>query len=315
MSCYHHLTISERERLFKFRVMGYSIRDIARQLGRSPSTVSRELARNAPEYLPSQAQEAYHTRRKKCVRTARLADMSLNVQVRFFLTKLIWSPEQISERLRLETGMCVISTSTIYRGLENGLLRDTVRYYLRHKYKTLGKAKKPARKCFMRSIALRPPEAKERSEIGHWEGDTVMGHNERARLVTLVDRKTRYTLIAKVPCAEAEIVESAIVEQLRGHEVRSVTFDQGIEFSASAQLEKEIHAPVYFAHPHSPWERPTNENTNGLIRQFVPKRRSLKDYTDDDIQRFAAWLNLRPRKCLGWRTPDELLHNRLLHFT
>lgn len=315
MSCYHHITISERECLMKYRIMGMSIRSIARQLKRSPSTISRELARNDREYLPSAAEEAYRNRRKRCVRKARLGDKQLNEQVRFFLTKLIWSPEQICERLREETGKCVIGMSTIYRGLENGLLRDTVRYYLRHKYKTLGKAKKPTRKCFMRSIELRPREAQDRSKVGHWEGDTVKGHNERACLVTLVDRRSRYTLMAKVPCAQANVVKSSVVQLLRGHKVRSITFDQGSEFAESAALEQDIQAPVFFAHPHSPWERPTNENTNGLIRQFVPKRQSLKNFTDEDIARFAAWLNLRPRKCLGWRTPYESLSSQVLHFT
>lgn len=311
MSCYHHLTIKERECLFKFQIEGLSIREIARRLNRSPSTISRELVRNPGEYSPSTAQGNYLLRRKRCVRKAVLSDKELNEIVRFFLTYLYWSPEQICERLRLEHKRCIVATSTIYRALDNGLLRDTARYYLRIKYKKLGKSSKKEKKCFQTMITQRPKEAELRSQPGHWEGDTVHGTTERCCLLTLVDRQSRYLLMGKLDCAEAEAVNASIISLLEGMPANTITFDQGTEFASAEQLEVE----TYFCHPHSPWERPTNENTNGLIRQFFPKRRSLAHVSDEEVSRVAAKLNLRPRKCLAWRSPYELLFNRLLHFS
>jgi len=235
--------------------------------------------------------------------------------VRFLLTYCLWSPEQICERLRLETDRCVVGTSTIYRALDNGIMRDTARYYLRIKYKRLGKSKKKSRKCFAKSITLRPDEANRRARLGDWEGDTVLGHNERPRLVTLVDRKARYTLIGKVDNAEAETINETVTRLLRGHVAHSITFDQGSEFAFAHQLENELNTHVFFAHPHSPWERPSNENTNGLIRQFVPKRTPISPLTHDDVSSIAARLNLRPRKCLGWKTPYEIFFHSSLHFS
>ena len=315
MSCYHHLTIEERESLLILKIQGHSVREMARRLGRSPSTISRELRRNPPDYSPSHAQRSYCRNRRACVRKSRLSDQSLNLTVRFFLTYLYWSPEQICERLRLEARHCVVGMSTIYRALDNGLLRDTVRYYLRRKYNKLGKNKKKHRKCFQKLITQRPPEAAARSRLGDWEGDTILGHNEKARLVTLVDRKTRYTLIGKVSSGEAAAVNEVIISLLQGHEARTITFDQGTEFAFAPQLEGKICDGIYFAHPRSPWERPTNENTNGLLRQFVPKRSHIDTLTDDDVRRFAANLNFRPRKCLDWICPFESFFAQVLRFT
>lgn len=323
MSRYSHLTIEERESLMLFHEAGKSIRQIAKELCRAPSTVSRELRRNPGIYRATAAQRRYVEKRRKCVRHAMLEDKELNKQVRFFLGHFWWSPEQICNRLR-EEGTAQISTSTIYRALDNGLLRDTLKYYLRIKYKNIGKAKGVSRQCFQKSISMRPEEADLRAVAGHWEGDTVRSSNEKTSLVTLVDRHSRFLLCALLPNRESDTVRKAVVTLLKQSKLpaKSVTFDQGTEFSESSEMESDLadkrngfHTDVYFAHPHSPWERPTNENTNGLIRQFVPKRSKISSLTEDDIHSIVAKLNFRPRKCLGWKTPYEVAFDQVLHLT
>ena len=315
MSCYHHLTIAEREKLYAFFLSGYSMRKIAALLGRSPSTISRELRRN-PEYLPCDAQSRYLQRRKHCVRKPVLADPQLHADVHFWLGYMFWSPEQIANRLKHE-GKAFVSTSTIYRALDSGLLQDTLRYYLRFKYKTHGKSKKSVRKCFARSIEQRPEAANSRSELGHWEGDTIVSRKSKTVIATLVDRKSRYLTAGKVRSKEAADVRQVVVHLLKktGLPVKSITFDQGTEFAESAKMEQALTAPVFFSHPHSPWERPTNENTNGLLRQFIPKHRDLGDVSDEDLSRIVSLMNLRPRKCINWLTPFEMFSQQVLHFT
>ena len=316
MSCYKHLTIEERESLMLSRERGESIRQIAKKLGRAPSTISRELHRNPGTYRAVAAQKNYQQRRKACVRHRILLNRELHRMVHFLLGYLWWSPEQISNRFR-EEGTAEISTSTIYRALENGDLQDTLRYYLRIKYHKLGKNKEPSKLCFQKTISLRPEAAALRSEPGHWEGDTIRGSCETDSLVTLVDRYSRILLCERVPNRESGTVRRAVVRLLTRSRllVRSVTFDQGTEFAESVQMEKDLGIDVFYAHPRSPWERPTNENTNGLIRQFVPKRSKVSALTEEDISRFIAVLNFRPRKCLGWKTPYEVAFNEVLHLT
>lgn len=315
MSCYKHLTIKEREKLYEMRILGAGIRKIAREMGRSPSTISRELKRNTEQYSPSDAQTAYHARRKNSVRKYVLADQELNRQVRFFLGHMYWSPEQIAGRLQSE-GRSFVSTSTIYRALENGVLRDTLRYYLRIKYKKHGKIKKRRKNCFHRSISERPAEADQRM-AGHWEGDTVVSAKGHKVIATITDRRSRYLVTGLAANKEAPSVNKIIIRQLMPlkDQVKSITFDQGSEFSRPHELETLLDTDVFFAHPHSPWERPTNENTNGLLRQFIPKRRNLNDLTEQDLSFFTSLLNLRPRKCLNWLTPYEVFFDSLLHFT
>ena len=316
MSCYHHLSIEERESLMLFLEQGKSIRQIANELKRAPSTISREVRRNPEPYRASAAQKRYKANREHCIRRTILSDRELHKLVHFLLGYFWWSPEQISNRLR-EEGTAQISTSTIYRALENGSLQDTLRYYLRIKYHKLGKSKKQNKLCFQKSISLRSDQANQRIEAGHWEGDTIRGSHETASLVTLVDRHSRFLLCAKVPNKESGTVRSAVVQLLTQSKlpVRSVTFDQGSEFAESKEMEDDLCTDVYFAHPRSPWERPTNENTNGLIRQFVPKRSKISALTEKDIAAFVAKLNFRPRKCLGWKTPYEVAFGDVLRLT
>ena len=321
MSHYHHLSIIERENLLYFLSQGYSIRKIAKILGRSPSTISRELRKNLDsknEYHPSTAQQNYQKRRKVCGRKRKLvADPKLRRTIHFLLGYLYWSPEQIAARLEME-GTGKISFSTIYRSLDNGSLRASLHYFLRKKYKTFGKASKKRRKCFVHTIEERPIEAAERSEVGHWEGDTIIGHGSKACIVTLVDRKSRFLVAGKADTKQVSDVVPVIIKQFKGidlSKIKTITFDQGPEFTQPELIEEALDTSVYFAHPHSPWERPTNENTNGLLRQFYSKEFPLGGVDQSDVDAVVAKLNMRPRKCLNWKTPYEAFHNQLLHFT
>lgn len=316
MRSYHHLTAEERESLMLFQHQGQSIRQIAKQLGRSPSTISRELQRNLTPYRASSAQARYHYNRRKSRRHFILEDHELHKLVHFLLGTLFWSPEQIAARLRIEGG-ANISASTIYRALDNGQLQDTLRFYLRFKYKKIGKASKKQRSCFEKSISMRPVEAELRSEDGHLEGDLILSNCEKDALVTFVDRKSRYPLCMRIPNKEAATVRDAVITMLKeaGIPVKSITFDRGSEFSDAKEIEQALGVPVFFAHPHAPWERPTSENTNGLIRQFIPKRSKISKLTNEDIRTIQALLVFRPRKCLAWRTPYECVFKIVLHFT
>lgn len=324
MSHYQHLTTKERESIALYHGQHYSIRKIAQILHRSPSTISRELRRNSWSpatgdklYHPGAADMAYKERRKRCVRKFVLDNADLRHEVHFFLGYLYWSPEQISQRLKLE-GRFHIGTSTIYRALDNGKLRASLHYYLRRKYKTFGKASKKRRKCFEKMIEDRPIEANERTELGHWEGDTIIGHGHKSCIVTIVDRKSLYLVAGKCESKRVTDVEPVILRQLSQimpEKRKTITFDQGPEFTQPQTIESELNMNVYFANAHSPWERGTNENTNGLLRQFYSKERGLGDVTQNDVDAVVAKMNMRPRKRLNWKTPYEVFHDQVLHFT
>lgn len=324
MSCYTHLTTQERESIAKYHFENKNASEIARLLHRDRSTITRELKRNgwvAPDgtvlYHPGVAEAEYKKRRKLCIRKFVLDDPELRREVHSLLGYLFWSPEEISNRLKME-GKYSIGTSTIYRGLENGKLRQSLHYFLRRKYKTWGKSSKRTRACFEKMIDERPAEANDRSELGHFEGDTIIGHGLKSCIATLVDRKSRFLVGGKCDSKKVEDVEPVILEQMGripADKRKTITFDQGPEFTKPKNLEDGLDVDVYFAHPHSPWERGTNENTNGLLRQFYSKERSLGNVTQDDVDRVVALLNMRPRKCLDWKTPYEVFFNLMLHFT
>lgn len=324
MSHYQHLTIKERESIALYYGQNYSVRKIANIIQRNPSTVSRELRRNswtpttgASLYHPGAADMAYKERRKRCVRKHVLDDGSLRHEVQFFLGYLYWSPEQISQRLKLE-GHFTLGTSTIYRALDNGKLRDSLRYFLRRKYKTFGKASKKRRKCFEKMIEDRPEEADNRTELGHWEGDTIIGHGHKSCIVTIVDRKSLFLIAGKCASKKVADVEPVILQQMSripAAKRKTITFDQGPEFTQPQTLEAHLGIDVFFANAHAPWERGTNENTNGLLRQFYSKEKGLGDVTQEDVNSVVAKLNMRPRKRLGWRTPFEAFYDQVLHFT
>lgn len=320
MSCYTHLTIEERESILEGKSQGKSIREIAGKTGRSPSTISRELKRNTgnkERYSPSEAERQYHRHRKRCHRTYKLLQPELHKMVRWMLVHLWCSPEQVAGRLRLEKYPYPVSTSTIYRGLHNGCLSNTIRQQFRRS-KEMGKRKGPGKggssRPHHRSIHERPEAANDRHELGHLEGDTVRLVGQKAVILTLVDRCSRMLYTALVPSKEATATKKAmrgLLAALPARLRKTLTLDRGSEFALIPDLEQELGITCYFCDPASPRQRATNENTNGLLRQFFPKH-SVTFSPQLELSHFTALLNLRPRKCLAWHFPLEFL-SFLLH--
>jgi IS30 family transposase len=375
-----YLSFAAREEIAVLCARGCGVREIARQLGRSPSTISRELRRNAAtrggrmEYRATTAQ--WHAdgraRRPKVAKLA--ANDTLRNYVQDRLAGVIatpegsavpgptvrwigrrhgrrkprrwaaaWSPEQIANRLRIdfpEDGSMRISHEAIYQALYvqgRGALRRELTACLRTgralrvpRARTRGRGKHFVTPEVM--ISQRPADASDRAVPGHWEGDLILGLASSA-IGTLVERTTRFTMLLQLPrmaghgdqprahngpalaghgaAAVRDAIAASIAtlpEQLR----RSLTWDQGAELAQHAQLRIDTGLQVFFCDPHSPWQRGTNENTNGLLRQYFPKGTDLSRHTAGDLAAVAAALNSRPRKTLGWKTPAEALNEQLL---
>lgn len=330
MSHYNHLTILERENIFLFSDQGNSTRLIAKKLGRAPSTVSRELHRNLKRqgYSPSEAQNRYERARGNCGRKLILSDEKIVKKIRWLIQKKLWSPEQIECRLKKEKHPLKISCVTIYRAIQNGVLtrpedgklgQRGFKIHLRHKGKPRVKpgTEKRGKIIISHELSERPLEASERSRIGDWEADTVLGKKNSSCLVTLVDRKTRMTLCSKVagkrkaPVAEAMI---RMLSSLPSEWVHTITPDRGKEFAGHPEVTEALNGvQFYFPPPHQPWQRGSNENTNGLLRELSPKGYDMARISEEEIQEFCHNLNHRPRKCLNWETPYEVLTGEVLH--
>jgi IS30 family transposase len=318
------LSLCEREQVADLRRLGYSLRAIGRELGRAASTIKRELdARSrGGEYRPHAAHRAAAAARGR----PKAAKLALPGRLREYVSAGLarrWSPEQIRNRLREdfpeEEGMRV-STETIYQALyiqARGGLKREIQAALR----TGRTRRKPHRSPEQRTsrfvdprvmLSERPPEVEDRAVPGHWEGDLILGAHNQSAMVTLVERSTRYVLLGHLPGGDhtAEIVRDVLVdligtlpEHLRG----SLTWDQGAEMAAHKSFQIATGVPVYFCDPASPWQRGSNENTNGLLRQYFPKGTDLSLHEPTDLEQVAHQLNGRPRKTLGWKTPAERL--------
>lgn len=373
-----YLSLAEREDIAILRSQSFGIREIARRIGRCPSTISRELRRNAAtrsgdlQYRATTAQ--WHADRR--ARRPKVAKLAVNNKLRQYVQDRLagtiiaadgsevpgpnvrwigrrhgrrqdrrwassWSPEQISHRLRVdfpEDDSMRISHEAIYQALYvqgRGALRRELVACLRSgralrvpRARTRGRGKKFVNPEIM--ISKRPAEAEDRAVPGHWEGDLILGLGSSA-IGTLVERTTRFTLLLHLPRTQehrqrpvkngpalaghgAKAVRDAIMsaiatlpEQLR----RSLTWDQGAEMAQHAQLRVDTGLSIFFCDPHSPWQRGTNENTNGLLRQYFPKGTDLSKHSRHDLEAVAAALNSRPRKTLGWKTPAEALDEYL----
>ena len=330
MSHYKHLTIIEREKLDHFRAEGKSITCIAELLGRNKSTISRELRRNTldGEYVPCKAQARYQERREVCRPNKKLADRVLFAFVSDKFLNQQWSPEQIAGRLRQERGESIISCVTIYRAVRDGMLDEAARkitpyvtkakYKLRHRGKkrhTKGTEERRGKISISNELETRPEEANARRRIGDWEADTVAGIQGGACLVTLDDRKSRFLIARVVSSKSAKPVAEAIIDALQGQPTYTITPDRGKEFALHSQVTEALDVPFYFPKPHQPWQRGTNENNNGLLREYYPKGCSFYGVTNEDFQMVVDKLNNRPRKCLGWQTPHEIYFNTVLHLT
>jgi IS30 family transposase len=310
---YHQLTYRERYLIARHKSSGESLRSIARMLGRSASTISRELRRNADtsdgRYRVDKA-DSYARGRRWRSRMGTHFD-PVAVQLVHELMGRKWSPEQISRRLRKLRRLSIGST-TIYRWVAKDKARGGALWLrtrqLCHRYRKGYRV--PDRRGRMSGktpISERPIRVSLRREFGHWEGDTVMGKDGRHCLLTLVERKTRWTRIIKLPARQAGEVNKALAREVRRGvlKIKSLTLDNGTEFHGFAELERELGIKVFFAQPYHSWERGTNENTNGLIRQYLPKGMCFKDVTQRHCDAIERELNDRPRKVLGFDTPNE----------
>jgi IS30 family transposase len=320
------LTLADREEIILGLHAGESFTVIAARLGKAVSTVSREVAANGGrgQYRAWRA----HARAREQARrpkTPKLAGPQLAAQVAAWLDRW-WSPVQISRRLRIEypgDPMMRVSHETIYQALYvqgRGELRRELARCLR-----TGRAKRRPRGRDGRSghikdmvmISERPAEAEDRAVPGHWEGDLIIGKDCKSAVGTLVERATRYVMLLHLPQGrDARLVEQAMrqaIGTLPAELARTITWDQGIEMSFHAQFTIATGIPVYFCDPHAPWQRGSNENTNGLLRQYLPKGTGLSVHTAGDLARIAASLNGRPRKTLGFMTPSEKLAELLAH--
>ena len=329
-----YLSLLEREEILIGLAAGRSLRQIAAQLGRSPATISRELARNSPA-----GQGAPLARRRSCYRAVgaqrRAEDAARRSKPRVFeddelravvqgWLQLRWSPQQISRALVTQfpdrPGWHV-SHETIYQALfvqGRGQLRRELAACLR-----TGRAiRKPRRRVDGRSdpdrripdkvmISDRPAEVEDRAVPGHWEGDQILGKNNRSAIGTLVERSTRFVILLPLPgpCDPAAMRDAIVgsIGALPEHLRRSLTWDQGLELRRHAEITIAADLPIYFCDPHSPWQRGSNENTNGLLRQYFPKGTDLAVHSPEHLAAVAAELNGRPRMTLGWRNPAQAM--------
>lgn len=333
MSYYQHLSIDERESLLRKLGEGKTIRTIAKELSRSPSTISREIRRNSKNketYSAVKAERKYRQRRKKSCRSRILKGEQAKRLIRYLIEEQQWSPEQIANRLRLEENEIQVSYSTIYRSIYLGDLeteklshgnRGIIRK-LRHKGKTRHKKGYQETRGKIRishPIEERPTEANNRTEIGHWEADTVAGRTGYSCMITLADRKSRFLLgerVSRKTAAEVEHGMIAMLLTLPPDKRKTITPDRGKEFTTHANVTAALSGlPFYFPRPHAPWQRGTNENTNGLIREYFPRNSFLENLDDTFFHDFIDKLNHRPRKCLGWRSPFEIFFDTVLRLT
>ena len=311
---YRQITAVERYALMALQVQGLTPAGIARALGRHRSTVTRELHRNRTHhdgYYRPELADCYargrrsHSRRNQQFTRAHWRRVET-------LLREDWSPEQIAGRLHLKEGFS-ISHETIYRYIwhdqrAGGRLYTHLRCARKQRRKRYGAYDSRGRLADKRPIATRPAGAEHRSRFGHWEGDTMLGDGQSGPCVlTLVERKSGFVAIGKLRQRNGVEVnrraQRIITAQPRP--VRTITVDNGTEFHSYAALERVVDAQFYFATPHHAWERGTSENTNGLIRQYLPKRASMAQLTQHECNRIATKLNRRPRKRLGYRTPEE----------
>ena len=306
-----HLSQTERYIIALLNSMNYRQNQIAATLGRNPSSISRELKRNASEQGYSaieaiaQAQvRALNSRNARRISADTIATVKAKLRIEH-------SPEQIAAHLP-------ISHSSIYNLIRadkhsGGTLYTHCRCQKqrRKRYGSSlnGRGQIPNRRC----IRQRPAAIDYRAEVGHWEGDTIIGAANKGALVTLVERKTGFTLMAKVQFKTAALVEKACVDLLKPYQpwVKTITFDNGKEFANHALIDEALDSTTYFAEPYSSWQRGTNENTNGLIRQYIPKKRLFSSVSHEEVDTIMAKLNNRPRKRLGFISPIQAFSSNL----
>jgi IS30 family transposase len=314
------LSLDERVEIALGLEVGLSFTAIAAKLGRAVSTVSREVNGRGGRggYRPVAAHRAAESAARRPKTTRLATNPVLCARVVADLERL-WSPQQIARRCRDEfpdDPEMWVSHETIYKSLYvqgRGELRRELARCLRSgraQRRHQGRRDNRGRIVDMVLISARPAEIEDRAVPGHWEGDLIIGKDGKSAIATLVERSTRYVMLAKISDQRAETVRTAITElilRLPQHLRRSLTWDQGKEMAQHAQFTVDTGVEVFFCEPHSPWQRGSNENTNGLLRQYFPKGTSLARFSQDDLDVVAASLNNRPRETLGWKKPAEKL--------
>lgn len=313
------VSFAEREEISRGLASGSSMRSIARRLGRAPSTISREIRRHggADEYRAKEADtEAWdRSRRPKPCR------LSLNQELRRVVSEKLkadWSPEQISRWLVMSypsDSEMRVSHETIYRTLyvqARGALKKELVAHLRRqrgmRHSRKSETARHAKIIGAVSISERPPQAEDRAVPGHWEGDLLAG-NKQSNIVTLVERKSRLAMLIRLKDRDSETVVNALIRRVRHLPqglMRSLTWDRGLEMAKHRNFTIATDIQVYFCDPRSPWQRGSNENTNGLLRQYFPKGMDLSNVTQRQLDVVANKLNTRPRETLGWKTPAEV---------
>jgi transposase, IS30 family len=316
MNKYHQLTQEERYRITAHRMAGCTQAEIARLLQRHPSTIGRELRRNATrhdgDYRAEKAHSYARARRRRCRRGARFSAEQMARVAQLLRSK--WSAEQISGTLAA-TGEMRISTETIYRRIRwdkqaGGSLWRHTRIMSNQRRKRYRGPDSRGVLPGKRHISERPPEVEHRRRVGHWEGDTVMGSDAHHCVLTLVERKTGFAIIKKLKARTKDEVTRAATLAIRRHcrQFKTLTLDNGTEFHDYALLEERFPVKVYFATPYHSWERGSNENFNGLVRQYLPKGTCMRPVTQAQCDQIADDLNNRPRKRLGFKTPAHRYH-------
>ena len=321
----HRLSFVERERISRGIAAGESGREIARVLGRAPSTGCREIraggGRGCYRAVGAERRSQRCARRPKVTKLSSCARLVVEVERGLGLG---WSPQQISARLKREfpdDPLMRISHETIYLSLyvqSRGELRRALTAQLRtgrSARKPHGRVETRGRIAEMVNISQRPAEVADRAVPGHWEGDLLMGAHNQSAVATLVERQTRYVMLAYLGTDRSTAAVTAALKdqitRLPVHLKRSLTWDQGPELAAHQRFTVDTGVQVYFCDPHSPWQRGSNENTNGLLRQYLPKGTDLAVHDQAELDRIAALLNGRPRETLGWMNPAEKMRELL----
>ena len=314
---YKQLTQEQRYQIEACMRIGMRRSEIAREIKVHRSTVSREIGRNSTPYRynPSRAirlaRERHERKRKHRIGRETWARVGT-------LVRLDWSPEQISERLKLE-GKGSVSHETIYLHIYRDKLEGGDLYrHLRRRPRGYRKRVHKYRKRFgwdtRRPISERPPVVDERSRLGDWEADTIIGRGRKGGILSLVERRSRFCVLEKVPTKAPDAVAEAVCRRLMPvrDKVLTITSDNGAEFRRHERIARALDADFFFADPYSSWQRGTNENTNGLVRQYFPKKTDFHVLSESDIRHANDRLNNRPRKSLGFRTPNEVFYNHFV---
>ena len=308
---YKHLSQAERYQIHALMKAGHDQSQIAKLLDRHKSTISRELSRNTGSrgYRPKQACEMSADRAQNS-RNAPTVEPWVR-EAACALLCIQWSPEQIASQLP-------ISHETVYQYVyadkaQGGTLWKHLRCQKQKRKRYASGRDRRGQIPNRRPLSERPLHIEARKQVGHWECDTVIGASHKGAVVTMVERKSGYAVMAKVEKKTSELVSSAIVDKLQplAARVKTLTFDNGKEFAGHAHIDQQLQSTAYFARPLASWERGSNENLNGLLRQYVPKKRAMSTVTDEEIRMIQNRLNNRPRKRLGFKTPAEVFHQSL----